>query len=144
MCDFPVITRFSFRSLCDNEIRSKSVSFYFEWCILPCYPWGKRFLDCVWMRLLPMGPKHHMQKMSYLTRSTCCPERERKTLRVWVRLLSMGPRDCIPESTISCQLWMGGSPDRSMWLCGIFMIIYLMLDIMALEIILLVLIDYSI
>ena len=49
---------------------------------------------------------------------------ERKTLRVWVRLLSMGPRDCIPKRTISCQLWMGGSPDLSMWLCGIFVINY--------------------
>ena len=30
---------------------------------------GKRFLDCVWVRLLPMGPKDHMQKRSYLMRS---------------------------------------------------------------------------
>ena len=28
---------------------------------------GKRFLDCVWVRLLSMGPKDHMQKRSYLT-----------------------------------------------------------------------------
>ena len=105
---------------------------------------GKRFLDCVWVRLLFMGPKDHMQKRSYLTCSLYCLWGERKTLRVWVRLLSMGPRVCIPNRIISCQLWMGGSPNRSMWLCGIFLIIYLMLDIMVLEIILLVLTDYCI
>ncbi|KAL4625553.1 hypothetical protein ACB092_05G034700 [Castanea dentata] len=51
-----------------------------------------------------MGPRDHMQKRAYLTRSLCCPWGERKTLRVWVRPLSMGPRVCIPERTISCQL----------------------------------------
>ena len=76
---------------------------------------GKRFLNCVWVSLLPMGPRDHMQKRSYLTCSLCCPWGERKTLRVWVRLLSMGPRVCIPERTISYQLWMGGSLDWSMW-----------------------------
>ena len=65
---------------------------------------GKRFLDCVWVRLLSMGPKDHMQERSYLTRSLCCLWGERKTLTVWVRLLSMGPRVYIPERTISCQL----------------------------------------
>ena len=76
---------------------------------------GKRFLDCVWVRLLPMGPRDHMQERSYLTRSLCCPWGERKTLRVWVRLLSMGLRVCILKRTISCQLWMSGSLDQSMW-----------------------------
>ena len=41
MCDFPVITQFGFRSLCDNGIKSKSVPFYFGWRILPCSPWGE-------------------------------------------------------------------------------------------------------
>ena len=144
MCDFPVITRFGFRSFCDNGIRSRSVPFHFGWHVFPCCPWGKRFLDYVWARLLSMGQKDHMQKGSYLTRSLYYLWGERKTLRIWVRLLSMGPRVCIPERTISCSLWMGGSLDRSMWQWGIFVIIYLMLDIMDLEIILLVLTDYSI
>ena len=104
----------------------------------------KRFFDCVWMRLLPMGPRDRMQKRSYLTHSLYCPWGERKTLRVLVRLLFMGPRVCILERTISCQLWMGGSLDRSMWQCGRFMIIYLMLDIMVLEIVLLMLTNYII
>ena len=65
---------------------------------------GKRFLDYVWVRLLSMGPRDHMQERSYLTRSLCYPWGERKTLRVWVRLLSMGSRVYIPERTISCQL----------------------------------------
>ena len=81
----------------------------------PAAQGGKRFLDCVWVRLLSMGPRDHIQERPYLTHSLCCPWGERKTLRVWVRLLSMGPRVCIPERTISCQLWMGGSPDRFMW-----------------------------
>ena len=41
MCDFLVITRFGFRSLCDNEIKSRSVPFYFKWCVLPCCSWGE-------------------------------------------------------------------------------------------------------
>ena len=41
MCDFSVITRFGFRSFCDNGIRSRLVSFHFGWHILPCCPWGK-------------------------------------------------------------------------------------------------------
>ena len=48
----------------------------------------KMFLDCVWVWLLSIGPKDHMQKRSYLKRSLCCPWWERKILRVWVRLLS--------------------------------------------------------
>ena len=76
---------------------------------------GKRFLDCVWVRLLPIGPRDHMHERSYLTRSLCCPWGERKTLRVWVRLLSMGPRVYIPKRIISCQLWMGGSVYVIVW-----------------------------
>ena len=34
---------------------------------------GKRFLDCVWVRLLPMGQKDQMQKRSYMMRSPYCP-----------------------------------------------------------------------
>ena len=34
---------------------------------------GKRFLDCVWVRQLPMGSRNHMQEMTYLTLSLCCP-----------------------------------------------------------------------
>ena len=41
MCDFPVITRFGCRSLCDNRIKSRSMVFYFGWRVLPCFPWGK-------------------------------------------------------------------------------------------------------
>ena len=41
---------------------------------------GERFLDCVWVRLLPTSPKDHMQKRSYLTCSPYCPWRERQNL----------------------------------------------------------------
>ena len=98
MRDFSVITRFGFRSLCDNGIRSKLVPFHFGWRILSCCPWEKRFLDCVWVRLLPMGLRDHMQERSYLTNSLCYPWGERKILRVWLRLLlPMGPRDHMQE-----------------------------------------------
>ena len=80
--------------------------------LFPAAHGGKRFLDCVWVRLLSMGRKDHMQKRSYDALSLL-PMGERKTLRIWVRLLFMVPRVCIPERTIPCQLWMGGSPDRS-------------------------------
>ena len=42
MCDFLVITRFGFRSLCDNESKSRSVPFYFGWCFLPYCLWGEK------------------------------------------------------------------------------------------------------
>ena len=40
----------------------------------------KRFIDCMWVRSLPMEPKNHMQKRSYLTRSPYCPFEERQNL----------------------------------------------------------------
>ena len=89
--------------------------FTLDGAFFPAAHRGKRFLDCVWVGLLPMGPRDHMQERSYLTHSLCCPWGERKILRVWMRLMSMGPRVCIPERTISCQLWIGRFPDRSMW-----------------------------
>ena len=81
MCDFPVITRFGFRSLCDNGIRSRSVPFHFGWRILPCCPGGEK-VPWLWVRLLPMRPRDHMQERSYLMRSLCYPWGERKTLRI--------------------------------------------------------------
>ena len=97
------------------ESNPNQCPFTLDDAFFPAAHGGKRFLNCVWVRLLPMGPRDHMQERSYLTRSLYCPWGERKTLRVWVRLLSMGPKVCILKSTISCQLWMGESPDRSKW-----------------------------
>ena len=73
MCDFPVITRFGFSSLCDNGIKSRSMPFTLDDVFFPAVHGGKRFLDCVWVRLLPMGPRDHVQERAYLTRSFCCP-----------------------------------------------------------------------
>ena len=73
MCDFPVITRFGFSSLCDNGIKSRSVPFTLDDVFFPAVHGGKRFLDCVWVRLLPIGPRDHMQEKAYLTRSLCYP-----------------------------------------------------------------------
>ena len=80
MCDFLVITRYGFYSLCDKGIKSRSMPFHFGWHVLPCCHGGKWFLDCVWVRLLPIGPKDHMQKRSYLTHSPYCPWGERQNL----------------------------------------------------------------
>ena len=87
MCDFPVITRFGFNSLCDNGIKSRSVSFHFAWHILPCYPWGKEvFWLCMGettvygakkpharevlfdaLSLLPMGGEKNLEGMGETT-----------------------------------------------------------------------------
>ena len=86
MCDFTVIIRFGFHSLCDNGIRSRSMSFHFGWRILPCCPLGE---EVPWLcvgEVAVNGLKDHMQKRSYLMCSLYCPWGERKTLRVWVRL----------------------------------------------------------
>ena len=47
----------------------------------PAFHETKRFLDYVWVMLLPMEPKDHMQKRSYLTRSPCCPWGKRQNLK---------------------------------------------------------------
>ena len=39
MCVFPMIIRFGFCSLCDNGIKSRSVSFHFRWRVLSYCPW---------------------------------------------------------------------------------------------------------
>ena len=166
MCDFPVIIWFGFYNLCDNKIKSRSVPFNFQWRVLPCCPWGKRFLVYVWVRLLPMGSRDHMQERTYLTRYLCCPWGERKILRVWVRLLPMGPKDHMQKrSYLMCSPYCAWGERKNLkgtgeatthgakilhtikdnimpvvnwwipWLvkCGIFVINYLMLDSMALE-----------
>ena len=46
MCDFLMITQFGFHSICDNEIKSRLVPFYFGWRVLPCYLWGE---DVPWL-----------------------------------------------------------------------------------------------
>ena len=41
MCNLLVTTRFGFRNICDNEIRSRSVPFHFGWHVLPYCPRGE-------------------------------------------------------------------------------------------------------
>ena len=52
----------------------------------------KRFLDCVWVRLLPMEPKDHMQKGFYLTHSPCCPLEERQNLEGMGEVVAHGAK----------------------------------------------------
>ena len=70
--------------------------------LFPTTHGGKRFLDYVWVRLLSIESRDHVQERFYLTCSLYYLWGERKTLRVSVRLLSMGLRVCILERTISC------------------------------------------
>ena len=114
MCDFPVIGDLVFVVFVTTELNLGQCPFTLDDAFFLAVHGGKRFLDCVWVKLLPMGSRDHMQERPYLTRSLYCPCGERKTLRVWVRLLSIGPRVYIPKRTISCQLWIR-SPDQSMW-----------------------------
>ena len=55
--------------------------FILDDAFFPAAHGGKRFLDCVWVRLLSMGPRDHMQERSYLTRSLCCPWGGEKNLK---------------------------------------------------------------
>ena len=67
MWDFPVITRFGSRSLCDNGIKSRLMPFHFGWRNLPCCPWAKRshanevLFDA--LSLLPMGGEKNLEGM---------------------------------------------------------------------------------
>ena len=61
MCVFLVITRFGFRSLCDNKIRSKLVSFHFGWRVLPYYPRGRgSLIVCGWSCCL-LGERQNLE-----------------------------------------------------------------------------------
>ena len=91
MCDFSVITRFDFRSLCNNGIESRSIPFHFGWRIFPYFPWGEEVpWLCMGEATLPMGPKDHIQKRSYLTRSPCCPWGERQNLEGMTKAAAYG------------------------------------------------------
>ena len=81
MCDFPVITRFGSIVFMTTIPNLGQCPFTLDDAFFPTAHGGKRFLDCVWVRLLSMGPKDHMQKRSYLTCSPCCPwEKKKKNL----------------------------------------------------------------
>ena len=144
MCDFPAITRFGFRSLCDKGIKYRSVPFHFGWRVFPCCPWGKRLLNCVWVRLLPMRPKDHMQKRSYLTHSPCYPWEERQNLEGMGEVAAHGAKRLhTREDNIM--------PVVNEWIpWPVYMVVWYICDKLSyirfygFGIILLVLIDYSI
>ena len=73
ICDFPMITRFVSVVFVTMEPNLGQCPFTLDDAFFLAAHWEKRFLDCVWVKLLPMGPKDHMQKRSYLTRFPCCP-----------------------------------------------------------------------
>ena len=63
-----------------TESNQGQCPFTLDDAFFPAVHGGKRFLDCVWVRLLPMGPRDHMQEKSYLMRSLYYPWGERKNL----------------------------------------------------------------
>ena len=115
MCDFPVITWFGFCSICDNGIRSRSVPFHFGWRVLPYCPWREEIpWLCVGEAAAHEAKRPYAREVLFDALSLL-PMRGEKNLEGMGDLLSMGPRVCITKRTISCQLWMGGSPNWSMW-----------------------------
>ena len=124
--------RFSFKDSIATNLKTPLSS---VWCChchlglkLPCrfdlnpsQPWLEPTTLVVWCTSQPWREanlSHYYQSKATTADkescSFCCPWGERKTLRVWMRLLFMGPRVCIPKTTVSCQLWIGGSFDWSM------------------------------
>ena len=101
LCDFNtmscVISRWSpdlvFVVFVTMESNPGQCLFTLDDAFFPATHGGKRFLDYVWVRLLSMGPRDHMQERSYLTRSLCCPwgqETTWKTGPIWHDLEGMG------------------------------------------------------
>ena len=72
-----MITRFGSIAFVTTEPNLSQCPFTLDDTFFPTTHGEKRFLDYVWVRLLPMGPKDHMQKRSYLMRSPCWPWEER-------------------------------------------------------------------
>ena len=62
MCDFPLITRFGFHSLCDNGIRSRSVPFHFGWRLLPYSPWGE---EVPWLCMGKAAERPHAKEVLF-------------------------------------------------------------------------------
>ena len=90
LCDFPMIVRFGFCSLCYNGIRFRLVSFHFGWRVLSCFLWREEVL---WLCVGEVDAHRakrphakevlfdaHMQKRSYLMHSPCCPWGERQNV----------------------------------------------------------------
>lgn len=129
MCDCLVIIWFDFCSFCENDIRSKLVPFYLKWRALPCGIWGKKvsLIVCVGEAITDRAKRQHVKEVLYIW---CV-----LLYYLWEKtqnLESMGEvatlRDYILEETISCQLWVGGSPDLSMWQYGVFLTFCIVLD----------------
>ena len=74
MCDFLVINPdLVFVVFVTMKSNPGQWPFTLDDAFFPATHGGKRFLNCVWVRLLSMEPKDHMQKRSYLTCSPYCP-----------------------------------------------------------------------
>ena len=144
MCDFLVITRFSFRSLCDNGIRSRSMPFHFGWCALPCYPWGEEVpWLCVGEAAVQWAKKPHAKEVLFDALSLL-PMGGEKNLKSMGEAAVHGIKSLHTREDNIMPVVNGWIPWLVYVVVWYFVINYLMLDFMTLEIILLVLTDSNI
>ena len=144
MCDFPVITWFGFNSLCDNGIKLRSVPFHFGWRVLPYGPWGEEVpWLCVGEAATYGAKRSHAREVLYDALSLL-PMGEEKNLKGMGEAAVHGTKSLHTRDDNIMPIVNGWIP----WL--VYVVVWYicdklrMLDFMALEIILLVLTDYSI
>ena len=144
MCDFLVITRFSFRNLCDNGIRSRSMPFHFGWRVLPYCPWGK---EVPWLcvgEVAVHGAKRPHAKEVLFDALSLLPMWGEKNLKSMGETAVHGIKSLHTREDNIMPVVNGWIPWLVYVVVWYFVINYLMLDFMTLEIILLVLTDSNI
>ena len=115
MCDFSVITRFGFRSLCDNGIKSRSMLFHFGWYILPCCPWGEEFpWLCVGEAAAHGAKRPHAREVLFDALSLL-PMGGEKNLEGMGEAATHGTKRLHTKEDNIIPVVNGRSPDRSIW-----------------------------
>ena len=143
MCDFSVITWFGFRSLCDNEIRFRSVPFHFGWRVLPYCPWGEEIhWLCVSKAAVHGAKRPHAREVLFDMLSLLSIGGEKKLEGMGEAVVHRATSLHTREDNI--MLVVNGWISWPVYVVVWYICDNLTLDIMALEIILLVLTDYSI
>ena len=144
MCDFLVITRFSFCSLCDNGIRSRSMPFHFGWHVLPYCPWGK---EVPWLcvgDVAVRGAKRPHAKEVLFDALSLLPLGGEKNLKSMGEAAVHGIKSLHTREGNIMPVVNGWIPWLVYVVVWYFVINYLKLDFMTLEIILLMLTDSNI
>ena len=134
MCDFSVITRFDFHSLCNNDIRSRSVPFQFRWCVLPCCPWEEEVpWLCVGKAAVRGAKRPHAKEVLFDTFSLLPIRGETKPWGYGWGCSPWSQETTYQRGQYHANYeWVDPLTSLSRE-CGIFVINYLILDFMALE-----------